>query len=767
MTAFSGVRIIDFTQGIAGPMATMNLADFGAEVIKVEPPGGDRMKDHPGYICWNRNKQRLVLDVHRFDGLHAARELLATADAAVFDCHPGELERIGLDAVTLRAANPALLHVWLPPYSPTGRWSQLPPDDALLASIGAVAFLQGTYKDQPAYLVTPQATYGHAMVAAAAIAAGLYERQLTGHGQELVVSGLHGISGIESGGHISTGQVFRLGGTGSRGGVPNYRLYQCADGLWFFLGTLTPQFFLKALEAAEMLHLMALEGVDGEFANLLRPPTNQAVIQALDARFAEKPRAEWLRILQANDVPVGPVGNADEWFHGETVAANEMRIEMQHPKLGRVEMPGLPVRLSVTPASIRHLLKDVGPTLEHRLLPRPKAPAERTVKGPLAGVRVLDIGAFIAGTFAPCVLANFGAEVIKIEPPDGDPFRTYGLGFLGFNRGKRGLALNLKDPDGRQAFYDLVRVSDVVLDNYRLGVRERLGIDYATLKAINPRIISCSVTGYGPAGPLSKDPGFDPLVQARSGLMAAQGGDDEPVFYQVAINDTATAIMAAFGMIAALHARERTGEGQEVLTCLANQSILCQSGELTWYEGRPPVPKGGLDFIGPGALRRFYECADGWLCLASSAPEHYGQLSVALGHPEWAGRMTAENALKEPAHGPLADLIAEALKALPRNEAIDRLLTRGVPAAPALRIDELFGDPWIRANHHLDQYEYPLFGTITGVRTFADWSRTQGGFERPAPMIGQHSREVLRNCGFEDGRIEALVAAGTVIQATG
>jgi crotonobetainyl-CoA:carnitine CoA-transferase CaiB-like acyl-CoA transferase len=211
----------------------------------------------------------------------------------------------------------------------------------------------------------------------------------------------------------------------------------------------------------------------------------------------------------------------------------------------------------------------------------PDYPLEPEGRGPLAGIRILDLGAFIAGTFAPTILSSYGADVIKIEALDGDPFRMAGMQFVGHNRGKRGLAIDLKNPAGKEAFLDLVRVSDVVLDNYRIGVRERLGIDYAALREINPCIISCSITGYGPEGPYALDPGFDPILQARSGMMAGQGGDDEPVFHQVAVNDSATAMMGAFGIVAALHARERTGQGQEVLTCLANQSVICQSGELT------------------------------------------------------------------------------------------------------------------------------------------------------------------------------------------
>ncbi len=766
-SAYSGLRNLDFTQGIAGPMACMLLSDFEAEVIKVEPPGGDRLKQDPGYLAWNRNKQVVSLDLASYAGLRAAKDLIATADVAVFDSPPGELERRGLDATTLAAAHPGLLHACLPPYASRGRWSQLPPSEGLLQAVSASAWMQYSYEDRPTCLVTPQCSYGHALIAAAQLAAAIFERARSGRGQALTVTGLDGIAAIQSGGAIMASEVFRLGGRrGSRGGVPNYRLYRCADGQWFFLGCLTPAFFLRALEVLDLLEVMALEGVDGEFTNLLKPPMNEVVIERLDARFAGRPRAEWMKVLEENGIPRGPVGRREEWFAGETVAANGMRVELDDARLGTVAIPGVPVKLAATPGSVRHLPRPVRPdalephtpTIDGQAEPPPAA-------GPLDSVRVLDLASFIAGTYAPTVLASMGADVVKVESPEGDGFRTYGLGFVGFNRGKRSLVLDLKTQPGRDAFYDLVRQSDVVVDNYRLGVRERLGVGYATLSAVNPRIITCSVTGYGPEGPLSRDPGFDPLLQARSGMMAGQGGQDEPVFYQIPVNDNAAAITTAMGACIALYAREFSGHGQEVTTCLANQAVLCQSGEIVAYQGRPPAPEGALDCLGTGALQRFYPCADGWLAVFCDSAPQFHQLCLALGHSEWAGRYLADRAMVEPVAGPLAEAIAEALAALTVKEATDRLLSRGVPAAPALAYERFFGDPFMRENGFFEEYQHPQFGTLTGPARYAGWSRTPRRFGPAAPLLGQHSVEVLREVGFDEKRIAELLASGIVTQA--
>lgn len=196
MSAYAGIRVVDFSQGMAGPMAAMLLGDFGAEVIQVEPPGGGRLKDHPGYQAWNRNKQVLTLDLETPGGLAQARDLIARADVAVFDDAPGRLEAVGLDGASLTAAHPHLVHAWMPPYGTTGFWSSLPPHHSLLSALTGMAFRQGAYGDTPIHLVLPLAWYGQGVTGAGAIGAALFERTRSGQGQAVTVSGLHGMSEV-------------------------------------------------------------------------------------------------------------------------------------------------------------------------------------------------------------------------------------------------------------------------------------------------------------------------------------------------------------------------------------------------------------------------------------------------------------------------------------------------------------------------------------------------------------------------------------------
>jgi crotonobetainyl-CoA:carnitine CoA-transferase CaiB-like acyl-CoA transferase len=744
---YEGLRVLDFTQGTAGPMACGLIAQFDANVLKVEPPGGDRMCEHPGYIAWNCNKLRLVLDLESNAGLGEAKRLIARADVAVFDAPPGALERLGLDGPTLTREHPALLHAWLPMFGTGGRWADTVPVDSLLAAASCVSFAQASWEDVPVHLVTPQVSYGHAITAAGAISAALFERQRSGLGQALVCSGVHGYSAVRSGGAIRAATMQRLGaGRGSRGGSPNYRLYQCGDGEWLFLATLTLPFFLKALEALDLLELLAMEGVEGEIANLQKPPANEEVIARLDARFGQKPRTEWLEILKEFDAPAGPVGERNAWFAGQQVAANEMRVELEHPLHGRVSVPGVSAKLAETPGQVRSVMREATPAeVESWGVPaRAVATGERkNGPPPLDGIRVLDLGVVIAGPFGPTVLANYGADVIKVEPRDGDSFRTAALGFAGWNRGKRSVALDLKDPADLQRFYDLVRTSDVVVDNFRKGVVERLKIDRATLSAINPRIICVSVMGYGPDGPYAADPGFDPILQARSGMMQAQGYGDEPVFHTIPVNDEASGLMSAFATLAALNAREKTGRGQQVWTSLANQSVVCQSGELTWYEGRPPAALGGRDCRGEGALHGLYQCGDGWLAIALTDARQWPALCGALGREELARTRVAAGAMSEPREGALGAELNRVFASMMRDQAVERLRAAGVPAVPAIRPEEAHDDVWLAANRFWEEYELPGHGVVAGVRGYAEFARTPGGFTRPAPQLGEHTEEVL------------------------
>ena len=322
----------------------------------------------------------------------------------------------------------------------------------------------------------------------------------------------------------------------------NYRMYQCRDDNWIFLGALTQSFFIMALDALDMLDVMAAPGVDGDIMNLRLPEVQPAVSARMEAKLKEQDRAHWQRVFSSAGVPNGPIDSRDAWLTSESLAAIDALVRIDHSELGPVTLPNVAAHLSSTPGYVGRL-PDGQAVVDASALWRdvPDAspsnqPLPQDTERPLAGIRVLDLGSFLAGPFAAEVLVDFGADVVKVEHPDGDGYRVTTATYAATNRNKRNVCLDLKNDKDLAAFFTLVRRADVVVDNVRFGVPERLGIDYNALRRVSPSVVRCTINGWG-AGPLRETPCFDPLIQARGGMMAAQGGADEPVFSAMPVHD--------------------------------------------------------------------------------------------------------------------------------------------------------------------------------------------------------------------------------------
>lgn len=780
VSPLSSLRVLEIGDSIASSKACMLLADYGAEVIKIAPPPADPVR--PGYYAWNRGKRCVSLDLSGDSGLTLSRRLVADADVVVVCDTRDTLEPYGFDSKSLRSLHPNLIVVSMPPLGERGPLRHLPADDMLVSAITGVSMGQYSYADQPVHLVIPLVSYGQAMTAAGAVAAGVFEKILCGHGQSIVVSGLHGTTAQEAGANVGTGAdgrtIKRGAGNDSRGTLPYLRAYECADGEWVFLVSMTGAFVVGAFSILGLEDLLA----DPRFADgvryALRSPEVAAEVELrMATAFKSRPREEWLRIMSAADVPCAPVLSRAEWFASAEVAANEMRVKGTDPEIGEFEMVGLPVKFSETPGRIgdRTIEADADevswlhPGLAaEEVSTQPVRLSGAVPRGPLAGVTVLDLTFFVAGPVCSSILADFGARVIKVEPTDGDPFRPYRVTFMGWNRGRESLSLDLKDGAALLAFYQLVASADVVVDNFRPGVAARLGVDYESLSAINPTIIGCSITGYGRHRPEDSRPGFDPLLQAQSGMQHAQGGGTEPVFLQIGINDTGSGTIAAFGIISALVARLRQGRGQQVETSLANQSVFGQSGELVLYEGAPAAEIGSVDHNGRSAGYRFYRCKnDQWLALACVSPDQFKRACEALGAPA-ALMAIADRGLLEPADGEIAAALSDLLAGVDRRTALTALLESNVPAAPAVRLDEeIFSEPQLLANDFWTEFPDAEGGVVNVMSHWAEWERTQADPPGPAPPLGQDSVRILKEFGVPEDTISQLAEQGRLKQHDG
>jgi crotonobetainyl-CoA:carnitine CoA-transferase CaiB-like acyl-CoA transferase len=430
---------------------------------------------------------------------------------------------------------------------------------------------------------------------------------------------------------------------------------------------------------------------------------------------------------------------------------------------------GVPVTLNLTPGEIASVAPTLGddPVVDEWLdepAARPEANAANGSfsKGPLDGVLVLDFCSYIAGSYGPMILSQMGADVIKIESLQGDAFRSFGFGFLGWNQGKRGLALDLDSQEGREIVHGLVRRADVVVENLRPGRMRRFGTDYESLAAINPRLIFMSVNAFGNRGPDHDQPGFDPLLQARSGLMEAEGGRDYPPLYLTcAICDYGAAMLSAFGCVLALRARGRLGRGQFCETSLLQSAMAFQAGEFIFYDGRPDLENSHPEARGRSALCRAYQCRDGaWIFVHAAQPSEWQALRAVL-RVETATQY--EVATREPDDGALASALAERFADMNRSQALEALSKSGVPAISVNRYADLFGDEQIRANDLLVDLHHSQWGAVVQTGALAKFSGTPGRIERAAPLLGEHTDEILsRHLGFDSRRIAELRRQGVV-----
>ncbi len=375
--------------------------------------------------------------------------------------------------------------------------------------------------------------------------------------------------------------------------------------------------------------------------------------------------------------------------------------------------------------------------------PRREGPA-----GPLSGVRVLDLSAYIAGPYGCTLLADQGADVIKVEPPDGDNLRQYpstlqseNRAFLGVNRSKRGVVLDLKKPDELRVLMTLVREADVLVHNFRPGVAERLGIDHAKLAVLNPRLIYCAVTGYGEEGPLRDKAGYDQVLQAMSGMCVLQGKPDgAPELVYGSLVDYYAAALVASGVASALYERERSGEGQFVGVSLLRSVLTMQSARMIWAEGE------ALDIwrdMRSGGITGLHPTKQGYLYLSANTPRFWKTLCGKTGLDSLAADPRYDSVRKRAEHA--AEILPQLRAVLLTRSALEweELLGDQVPCAVARRIEDMFDHPQVRAENMVATIEHPTLGSYRGVSRPIKFGRTPGPEPFAAPTLGQDSAAVI------------------------
>lgn len=763
--ALDGITVVEFSSNLPAAFAAMLLAEHGARTIVVGPAERAVRLATPHPQVFDRSKQRVTMDFASAEHGDEVRRLIASADVVAIGCGPSRRKQLGLDYESIRGLNRSAIGLYLPAFGSAGMLADMEGGEELAAALSGVTGSQWARSGNPVATIFPVVSYATGVLGATAAVAALIARRRSGLGQAVGVPMIAGGLALQTGAALRHPAMRPLhpteGSQNPLGPIPCYRVFEAADGRYLFIACGNPTFWNRFTLAIERPDLVA----DPRFEHApwgMSSENREALRRILEPIIRTRPMLEWLEILRENDVPCAPIASRAEFFDAPQVRYMDARKEVLDSILGTTAQIATPVRLSATPGRIR---PEGVPGGDSAASPADADLSVATVIAdapPLEGVLVLDFSSYIAGSFCGMLLAQLGAEVVKIESLQGDSFRSMEFAFMGWNQGKRSLALDLNQAQGRELAKQLAERGDIVLENMRPGRMHRFGLDYESLAEKNRRLIYMTITGYGSRGPEYNQPGFDPLLQARSGMMAAQGGPHgAPVYLTCSPCDYGAAMLATLGCVLALHARRRNGRGQFCETSLLQAAVAFQAGELIFYDDRPDLENGSPEYRGAAALCRTYQCADGrWLFVTIKGDSDWSRLRGLLGIDPSIDYAAARPV---PAEGPFASRLAERFAAHDREPLLAKLREAGIAAFAVNRVNDLFSDSQIAANDLFAELDHPGRGLVTQAGVLIKFAATPGVLRRPAPALGQHSETILRELlGMDSERVRKLRERGVI-----
>lgn len=736
-----GIRVISLCSGMAGSAAGLHLYEAGAEVVMIEPPVNPAREKQALFAVLNRGKRSVILSLESPTDRQQLQSLLANADVLLHDFTPEAALAHGLADAQLCASFPRLV------VSAIGGWPQrhalanaVPRETLILARLGLLDE-QPAHRPGPAFIRMPFANWLASWLCVVGVMARLLARDRDGCGG-IAHTSLTQAALVPMTMHWNRAQTPTPAfakGLDKHIPIP---LHQCADGRWLhvhYSPDKSPWMAtaLSELGEAEVARL-----------NALWPPSHVAPnFGANKAIIATRPAQDWVEHFWQHDVAAQMAADFGDIYFDEQARLNGYVVEVDDRQLGKTLQPG-PAWQVQPPARVGASAPLAGEANAQLAEPQAAmvAPAPRLIAPPLPplhGLKVLDLGAYLAGPFACMLLADLGAEVIKVEAPKGDAMRRLERIFSGTQRGKLGVALQLGDQQTRPAVEALARWADVVHHNMRLPAARKLMVDYQSLKALNPRLVYCHVSAYGSTGPRADWPGFDQLMQASCGWEVEQGGEGQaPMWLRFGVGDFFAGLSSLYALLLGLYERNRSGVGQMVSSSLLGATLLSMSEALVLEDGRlTPIEHLDAQQTGLNAGHRLYRCSDAWLVVVALQPDEVQRFEALVGdQPETY----------------FADQT--------RQAALDALGAAQVPAQAVLeaQMETFFDSPEHAAAGLHARYSHAVYGDLQQIGAFWDFGNLPLALQRPPPALGQHTRHVLESLGVASGELDRLASAGLV-----
>ena len=821
----AGIRVIELSSHWAGCWCGRLFAGLGADVIKVEAPErGDRSRlfgpffdpERPTetgvpHLFFNMGKRSAALDLRDPRDAAVIRGLIASADVVVESLRPSEAEAYGLTSEAVRTLAPGAVHVSITPYGRTGPRAEYRGSELTEYAASGLMHITGEPGREPLAVGVPMAELAAGQAAFAACVAGLLARDTAGRGTWIDLAIIDaGVSLLEfqvqfylGGGYLAQ----RIGHFNDKGHP--WGIYPCRDGFVAIVSGPAQSWptFCARIGLPDLAR--------GKFASMQGRQDNRDVFDALLLPWlVQHDRQEIAEIARASGIAFGYVRNADEVARCPQLSSLQFFEPVHHPDAGTLTYPGFPFLMSGAQwrRSCAPRLGEHTHEVRRELDARASAPSAATAKAPsqdgaaspagrvrraLVGFRVLDLTRAWAGPSGAAFLADLGAEVIKVEPPEGDPIRGRAQAteeeggdgpqrdsasshnrsaiFNQINRSKLGIALDLSSSEGRALFLELVAVSDAVLENYRPGVMQSLGLGYEDLAKVNPRIVLASISGYGQTGLYSEFRGYGVAVEPLSGLFSVTGyPGGEPQRSGVDHPDPQAGLSAASGLLVGLRVARRTGRGQHVETSLLQAMAACFGPKLLEQAATGRVPGRSGNDLEPPAVQGAYPCRgeDEWVAASVLTDDEWQGLVSVLGREDWLhdSRFRSVSDRYEN-RDVIHAAIRERVASLAKHAAAALLQQAGVPAAAVASVVDLLEDEQLRARHVWRTVTQCEAGeaVIIGPRLKADGADLPAG---PAPCFGQHNEAIL--CGIlghsaadlarwvRDGVVVAEPVAGTL-----